>query len=97
MIEFSIAEWFRALPRRGEGAADIRARTKADPSASGQELTRGPNPAHGNHGDTVEISTEARRRQVETQVRNAVLAELRLLARFPASDHRAEPRADATP
>jgi hypothetical protein len=48
-------------------------------------------------GDTVEISTEAGREGVKTQVRNAVLAELRLLVRFPASDDRAERRADATP
>jgi len=73
MIDVSILDWLRTLPRRetaaspglvapGRGPA---AATAADPAAS---------------EDRVEITEGSRRLQLESRVRDAVLAELRRLA-----------------
>ena len=75
MIDVSILDWLRALPQREPVASPALAAPERGRAAS-VEAT--PDPAAS--GDRVEISGASRRLQLESRVRDAVLAELRRLA-----------------
>jgi len=79
MIDVSILDWLRALPQREPVAYPVLAAPegrRAAPLTPTVETTPGPAAS----GDRVEISGPARRLQLESRVRDAVLAELRRLA-----------------
>jgi hypothetical protein len=75
MIDVSILNWLRALPASEPVAAPVRAVPERGRAAAA-DTTPGPMAS----GDRVEISAPARRLQLESRVRGAVLAELRRLA-----------------
>jgi len=79
MIEFPVGEGLRTLPRRGSPTGGLAPVPPSTP-APVREPPSNPGSAGESDGGTVEISVLGRRLQVEAQVRNAVLAELRLLA-----------------
>ena len=71
MIDLSVVELLRTLPRCGDAAGSGPAAAPRRPPAW--------------RGDSVALSDEGRRLQMESQIRAAVLGELRLLARAAAA------------
>jgi hypothetical protein len=79
MIDVSILDWLRALPHREPVTSPVLVSAGRGPAAAFPAT----DPAAS--GDRVEVSDPTRRLQLESRVRDAVLAELRRLAQPDAS------------